>query len=402
MANKESVSTFININGSLDQRIQGSTSCRNANELSRKMDTKPTKQNIDILVPNICNQKCNHCFFVEQGKQDLRIDTESFQEIRTLLDYFKARDDRINLWLYPKEITTALQLLPFYHELDMDKILTNASYITESTPQILKANGIRRAAVSIHGSIEHHLELTGISEEAYSKTIKGIQILQESGIPVSTFTTVYGDNVHDIPDLIDEAYNLGVRDMKFVRYTPDGRAKQLPSDKLLSIEHVIEFLVYINKSRIKHPNMNLRLFGLSFGPNFYSNKYFKYLSGESGMRPNTKYFCPWIDQQYLGISLGTHDIYPCFLAMSFPQLKSGHVDISLGNVDVKILTPQVTEQNLTTNLQGQCSRDNCEYQSLCMGGCRNAAFSISESKGETNPLFAGQEICLTRIIDQLA
>jgi radical SAM protein with 4Fe4S-binding SPASM domain len=74
--------------------------------------------------------------------------------------------------------------------------------------------------------------------------------------------------------------------------------------------------------------------------------------------------------------------------------------MALGFSELTGRIPAITDEQLKTNLRGQCAADNCEYQPLCMGGCRMTAFSVARRKGESEPLYAGQDICMTKLLTE--
>jgi len=118
---------------------------------------------------------------------------------------------------------------------------------------------------------------------------------------------------------------------------------------------------------------------------------------------NSKYLCPWIGQQYFGVSLGNHDVYPCFRLLSFPEMRIGKVNIDArGQVKLDINKPDLMEKELSQRLRGECSESDCQYHRLCLGGCRSMAYVLAKRQGDNNPLYAGQDICLTRILDELS
>lgn len=396
----EDLTTFYQLKGTLDERVKAATGLKSVKELEAGMASKKVRMNIDLLVPNPCNHTCNHCFYIEPGEKPFISPSPKLnEELEALIQHFEKDKKNTNIVFYPREITTATQLLPVYKRLDIDRVLTTASLVTPTVVSKFKETGIKRVSVSLHGNESQHKSLTGISSTEYEKTINGINLLITSGLAVSLFTTVFSENFKHISEFINYVDKIGVNDVKFTRLTSQGRGKKLDENKYLNRGNVLEFLTTLNETRLKFPDIKMDLFGMNFGPNFYSKSYFQYLAGQSGTWPNTKYLCPWIDQQYFGISLRSHDIYPCYHLLSFPELKIGKVEIEGKRVSLNIDEPSLTALNLRKNLRGICSSD-CQYQEFCLGGCRGRAFSDAVRKSEGNPLYAGQDVCVTQILDE--
>jgi len=394
--NKEIPSTFIKLNGTTDEMIEKSTGLKGGiPELLQTMRTKSKKKIVDLLLPTPCNQDCNHCFFKEEGGPAfIRTTPELIAEVRTLIDVLRL--DQTNLTIYPREITCATDLLPVYAERGVDRALTNIVLLNNSgVIEQLKKFGIKNLAVSLHGNQESHTTLTGVSAGDYQKTIEGIKKTIDSDFEISIFTTVYRGNVADLKEFFSLLARLGLKEVKLIRLIPAGSAKKLNDAAFLQEEDVRSMLWQIDSARKQFPDLRIALLGASFGPNFYSPATYRYLAGQSNTWPNSTYICPWTDQDYIGISLGTKNIYPCFEALSFPETRIG----SIVNGQIEITKSDITTETLTKNLRGDCS-DSCQFQPLCLGGCRVAAFSFAKRRNEQDPLFAGQDVCLTKILSQ--
>lgn len=412
MPKAEALSTFYRVTGSLDQRIQASTGLQSEQALLGKINSKPTRDMVDLLMQTACNQECDHCHFVEEGYGVLKVDSILMDDAQTIINFFHPPEgDGPQIITYPRELSVVLPLLPLRQQLGQDAIYTNASRITPGTINALIAHGVKNAFVSLHGDKEHHMALTGVSSSEYERTLNGIELLNESGMTVTVITTMHKDNLDVIPAVVKYLEEKGLNQLKLIRYFPAGRGKDLPVDKILSPDDVLKLLYTVDGLRKQHPDINISLYGMSFGPNFYSPNYFRYLAGQKealsgegnvfgNVAPEPRYVCTLIGRQYLGISLGTHNVYPCFEALSFPELNMGKLAINHGEVDLQLDESNFTAEKLSENLRGQCSKENCPYQSLCLGGCRMHAYAIARQRGEPEPSYAGQDVCVTRILDE--
>lgn len=228
-------------------------------------------------MPNICNQKCSHCYFTEgEGSRFVQVTPTLLSEVETLIDYFHLNTpQRGDSRLYPREITTAMDLLPFYEEMGVDRVLTNAALINAKTVSEFKAHGIKSATVSLHGDQKQHMALTGGTAADYERTLSGIMALKAAGIDISIFTTVHHGNWQAVPALVQFLSKANIIDIKFLRFVPEGNSKGNSDENLLTKEDVINFLYLIEETRMKYPGLRISLFGLTFGPNFYSPSFFK-------------------------------------------------------------------------------------------------------------------------------
>lgn len=379
--------TFIRVKGSLNERVRQSTGLTDTNALLSAIKTKPKRKSVDFLIPSYCNQNCTHCFFQEVGGPAfIQTNSQLVDELKKQVTMFD--NDNTMLTIYPREITQAMNLLPVFAEKEMDRVLTNGlTLANKKVTDKLKKYGVKKLAVSLHGLQEMQNQLTGGTVNDYQQIIKGIKNAVSTGFDVSLFTTVFRGNVDSLTDFFGYINTLGINEVKLIRLIPTGNAKNLPDDYFLGENDVENMLYTVDNARIKFPDLRIALLGTSFGPNFYSSNTFKYLEGKKDTWPNSTYLCPWVEQEFVGISLGTGKQYPCFEALSFPETLIGVAQPLSANI-------------LQENLRDNCASNNCQYQKLCLGSCRITAFSFAKRENEQNPLFAGQKICLTKILDK--
>jgi radical SAM protein with 4Fe4S-binding SPASM domain len=390
------LSTFVSVTGTIDEQVQKATSLPRLSDLVEKMNERSSVVRVDLLVPNKCNQDCAACFYKpECGNQTMIINEGVTCDIKKMLEVLKTIDK--SPYFYPREPTTpsALRLLSEYKQVGMDSILTNGKTLTQPIViETLKRAGIKSLTVTVPGEAKSYAMYTKEPIEQYEKILEGISVARQNGFDVSTFTPVFEQNIDDIIPMVNRLVNLGVSTIKFIRVLPVGNAKNMPNDFFLKPESTIRFLKKVNQARLLYPSIKLTLFGQSFGPNFYSRGIWRALA-EPTEWPGTKFACSAVNRRYLGVVLGSNEIVSCFEGMSLENQKIGFVrDGKL------ILDPNVSrsEEVLRNNLRGICAKDKCEYQSLCMGGCRTAAMSEAIRRKEPETEFAGQTICITQIL----
>ncbi len=395
--NKE-LDTFYSNTGTLDVRIQQTTGLNGKSELLKTMQGRGQNRATDLLLESPCNERCVACFFQEAGGPgSIRLTPEVVNDIRTTAGILGA-PDKTMFTLYPKEITTAMPLLPVFSERSVTRTLTNGKRLGEpGVLETLKNAGIRDLMVTVPGNASSYALYTQEKEQTYDRLLNTIGSAIRAGFTVGIFYPVFRPNIDDVLETTLRLQELGVREIKFIRVIPVGAARNLSDDMFTDKDSTLQFLCNVNKARKQAGNtMELTLFGGSFGPNFFAKSIYRYLSGASDRWPGSQYYCPMVNGQFIGIAFGTGKGYPCFKALAFPELISG--EYKNGKLVQK--PPLVTKENLEKNLCGQCSEQQCTYQSLCMGGCRITAFAFAKRRGEADPLYAEQDVCVTKILEE--
>jgi MoaA/NifB/PqqE/SkfB family radical SAM enzyme len=106
------------------------------------------------------------------------------------------------------------------------------------TPEIadkLRASGVMAVSVSLDAATaEAHDAFRGIPG-AYEKTLAGINLLKNAGIPFQINTTVSKLNVDELPQLLEKAVKLGAATVDFFFLVPTGRGSEI-ADLALSPE----------------------------------------------------------------------------------------------------------------------------------------------------------------------
>jgi radical SAM protein with 4Fe4S-binding SPASM domain len=391
------LSTFVSVTGSIDEQIQKATGLSGLSCLVEQMEKRSSIVRTDLLVPNKCNQNCAACFYKRECMPDINnVNEDVVRDIDTMLGILKNVDP--SPYFYPREPTSysSLPLLPKYKEVGMDSILTNAKTLTDQRVlDALKQAGIKSLTITMPGEANSYSIYTREPAEQYKLILDGISIAKREGFGVSTFMPVFEQNIYDVVPMVKRLYSLGVSTTRFIRVLPVGNAKEMPGDFFLKPESAVKFMEEVNRARLLYPDVKLSFFGQSFGPNFFSPGIWRALAGQTNDWPGTKFACPAINSRYLGIVLGSNEIVSCFEGMSLDNQRIGTVRDGKLIVDPN---PSRSESTLRDNLRGLCSKDSCEYQPMCMGGCRTAAMSEAIQRGEPNPEFAGQTICLTQIL----
>jgi len=400
--NKElsSYATFISNLGKPVEQLQRATGINTMENLQEIMRTRSSTVNADVLLPTVCNQSCPSCFYDLPKSLDLpNIDNESWTDLKETLQLLRSVDPSPTY--YPREPTTSLRILDGYKEASETRALTNGKLLYKpETITAFKNSGINDLMVTVPGMKESYATYTGEEASTYDKLLTGICNATQEGINISVFTPIFEKNINDIEEMTERLFESGVSNIQFIRVIPVGKARYLPNNFFLTRDGMMQFMKNVNTTRQKWGDkMNLSLFGLSFGPNFFGMNVWKSLAGLRSGWPKSEYLCPTINRQYMGVVLGSKDIVTCFQAMSFPDQRIGYIEN--GKIIYSPEKSTRTPENLMKNLRGICATDNCEYQPICLGGCRTAAISEAMRNNEPNPEDAGQTICLTNTLKEV-
>lgn len=396
----QSFSTFLTNTGSPEEQLRRATDVSTMDSLTRLMEARSGSMNADLLVPTACNQSCPGCFYdLPETLNIPDLDDDSVKDLRQTIDLLRTKDN--NPTFYPREPSVSRRILDVYKELSVTRAITNGKLLYKPEKiAAFKASGITDIVVTVPGLQSSYGIYTGEDPATYDRLMTGISKAVQEGLNVSVFTPVFEKNINDIEEMTDRLTSIGIKDIKFIRVIPTGRARFLPDDFFLTKDGMMQFMTNVDKTRKKWgEKMSLSLFGLTFGPNFFGMNVWQKLAGGRPGWPESSYLCPTINRQYLGVVLGSKDVFTCFQAMSFPDQRLGYIEN--GTIVFSPEKPARTPNKLIQNLRGNCAADACEYQPICLGACRTAALSEATRRNEPDPEYAGQTICVTNILKEL-
>lgn len=347
--------------------------------------------NIDFLnLGRECNQNCRQCYAVEQGPFVKRTSQEQIK----LVEKIMGGNPESKFFVYPKETTNNPEFIELISRANQKYIISNGQVIS-SRPEFLDqliANNINQLKITLFADQAEQSFWNGNNEEQYENIKKALQIASQRGMKTEIFNIVTPQNLERVPQLFELSRSLGVSKINFIRILPVGNGKNLDAKYFLT-EPAFEELVKMTESFKTRENPHFTLFPY-FGPDFYSQSVWKFLEqGNSGSWVKGKTICPTINNRYAGLSLKTDNIYWCFLLMSDLQAKIGELQEDKLVINSQ---PDFSRPTLREKLRGLCSKDNCEYQELCLGGCRSYAYVFAKLRGEAEPEYAGMDLCRTQ------
>jgi heme b synthase len=325
-----------------------------------------------------CNLKCVHCRACPAENRPL----EELQtsEVKNLLDQISSfskpiliisggepliRDDIFEIALYGR--TKGLQVA----------LATNGTLLTLDTTRQIKETGIQRVSISIDGSTaESHDAFRGIPG-AFGAAINGIENIKSIGIPFQINTTVTKHNLHEIPNILRLAIQLGACALHLFLLVPTGCGKEIADNEMIDpweYENVLHWLY----DRSKEAPIELKA---TCAPHYFrvmlqraKAEGAKPTLTAARLRANTKGCLAGSAVCFISHK---GDVYPC-----------GYLPISAGNIREKpfqtIWESASIFQALRNedNLHGKCGR--CEFRRVCMG-CRARAYACTGDYLDAEP-----------------
>lgn len=401
---------------------------------------------VDLLnIGRACNQDCRQCFAVEPirdisslsaldisacvnsncviSKENVSEDNESEfrKELSVAENIIKLNWSReTSFFLYPKEITTSPEMVDLMALTGQKYVLTNGAsrrdiqvILDKIKKKGIRKEGITRLKFTLFSDSEEQSFWTNASPNAYLDLLNTICFCKNSGFDVQIYTIITPQNIAKLPLLYSTAYSCGASVINLLRLMPVGNAINIDYKFLMKEDDLKELMIQVNVIKLQRKGEKPYIsYGMSFGPDFYGNAVWDYLKKGSneqlsrqlpeqdaiqGLQPlfSSGTLCPVIDNKYIGISMKTGNLYWCYMLMSMPNTKVGKL---VGDSRLEIDDqPEFSRETLREKLRGKCSKGECEFQNLCLGGCRSRAYVSAVIRGEPEPEYAGMDLCRTSL-----
>lgn len=194
-----------------------------------------------------CNLRCLHCVNSAGGKSGGELTTG---ECKMLLDDLSAfgvrgvifsggepllRDDFFELVRHARENGFSPSLA------------TNGTLIDRDTARRLKHYDLN-LLVSLDGSTPGINDRFRGRRGSYEKTVRGVKLLLEAGVPVLIESAVTRLNIDDIPRILDLAIALGVNSYRILPFVPGGRGRDY-HDLEVAPDEMRQITAYLMKRR---------------------------------------------------------------------------------------------------------------------------------------------------------
>lgn len=344
---------------------------------------------VNWAITQRCNLNCRHCF----SAMDEQPSAQEFTlcQCRDLLQQLEA----CGVWRV--SLTGGEPLLHPQFELLLEEIArgpfclfeiaTNGLLITPALLEKMQALSMRPLMKISFDGVGHHDYLRGRAG-VEGPTLEAIRLCVEKGFPVRAQVNIHRENAASIPETLERLDAMNVAQIRVIRTSESPRVARLKRDFCLSPDEYYEAMYrllaqYLQKPR--HAQLTTWQFvetdPIRRAYHLRPVKYCRPLSDADGALPACM-TC----RQMISIS-GDGEALPC---NQMEGLFKYH-GISLGNLHTQKLhqllqsgpyrsISAMSIESVRSNPQNPCGQ--CDWFSLCAGGCRTLALAcIGDVKG---------------------
>ncbi|MGF1703680.1 anaerobic sulfatase maturase [Photobacterium makurazakiensis] len=353
-----------------------------------------------------CNIDCTYCFYLEKEKlypdrsKDWMMDGETLEQY--VQQHIQAQRDKEVVFAWQGGEPTLRGLAFFKHAVELQarfkgdkKIIntfqTNGLLLNDEWCSFFKKHQFL-IGVSIDGPALLHdtYRVTRSGKPTHSKVIAAITLLKQYKIEFNTLTVVSQANVNAAIEVYQYLKSLGSQHMQFI-----------PLVERRAVEDTQDGLTLLNPERKDVANLCEWSVGSKAFGDFLATIFHEWVRNDIGqvwvqMFENTFaltcdqpaqicVFAPTCGSAFALEANG--DIYSCDHYV-YPEYKLGNIhQTSLKAMNMSVENAQFGQAKMTS-LSNDCQQ--CEYKSLCNGGCPKHRFSLSSAgKPEQNYLCQG-------------
>ncbi len=245
---------------------------------------------------------------------------------------------------------------------------TNGTLLTrELVEKMLDAN-IQRVSISIDGATAESHDAFRKVEGSFEKSLRGIRMLKEAGLPFQINTTITKVNLNELPAVQKLAESLGAVAHHIFLIVPTGRGRDL-KDQEIAAEEYEKALHWFYDQR-KNTKLQLKA---TCAPHYY--RILRQRAREEGEK--VTYKSHGLDAVTRGCLGG---IGFCFISHVGDVQPCGYLEVNCGNIR-ETPFPQIWEKSDVfvalrdfSRYEGKCGE--CEYVKVC-GGCRARAYEFT-------------------------
>lgn len=363
-----------------------------------QVTTHPAK-NIDVMSYRPCDQECRQCSYIESETDNghPRGSVAEVDFIRLLRTNYTAS----TFFLYPRDIVTAKPLLPVMKEIGQPETLTNGKHLDVALVDSMLASGLQQVQITLFGTVDEQQLYNRNTPEEYERIKANIRLCVDRGLRVQVNNVLSRETMGSMELLVDDGVRLGVNRIRFIRLQPIGSAvKEFPPDAYLTQTDLEEVVIpTFERLKVKHGSRIYLCFAVNFGPNFHGKpveEAREKIRKRSPANAPSDVLCPAIDGQYWNISTQSGNVHWCFHNIPEPEMRIGKVNWETGRVTID-RPVDMSRETLRKKLRGICAAEACQYQEVCLGGCRSAAISFASAPDGTpeDRFYAGMDMCLT-------
>ncbi len=199
----------------------------------------------EIAVTYRCNLRCNFCYVGDRHYGEL-----STSDVKKVLHKI-AHEAQVPSVSFtggePLLRTDIGELIAYAAGIGMwTNLITNGVLLTSQNVRQLKDAGLSSAQVSIEGpNCDVHDQITGVTG-SFDKTLNGISLLKDAGIPVHTNTTISQDNCAHLEGIVSLIGTLGLKRLSMNQLIPCGTA-QNRRDLWVSYSEIGKHIIRLKK-----------------------------------------------------------------------------------------------------------------------------------------------------------
>ncbi|KIL41698.1 Fe-S oxidoreductase [Gordoniibacillus kamchatkensis] len=335
-------------------------------------------------VTRACALKCLHCRAEAQYTPDPR--QLSFEEGKNLIDDVARMDRPLFVFtggdpLMRSDLFRLAEYAIKEKGLPVSMTPSATPKVTRDAVRQAKEAGLSRWAFSLDGSCaEIHDHFRG-TKGSYELTMRGIEYLQEMGIPIQVNSTVSRYNVHDLAVIAGKVKEMGAVLWSVFFLVPTGRGMQ--KDMISAEEHeaVMKWLCRLGSE-------------MPYGIKATEAPHYRRVLMQEGGRAGEGEQAAALKRADLlgrapkGVGDGDGFVFISHIGDVYP---SGFLPVPCGNVreqslvDIYRDSPVMQELRDKSRLKGKCGV--CEFKELC-GGSRARAYAVTGDYLESDPYCA--------------
>lgn len=323
--------------------------------LEMNLHMGPTR--VELELTELCNLRCTFCY----NSQKPIVSDKVIQIIEKLVD-----ENVMEIILTGGEPMTHPK---FYDILDkccenFSKVMiqTNGTYIDQKAADVLAKHDLFGVNISLHGDKTKHEKLTLI-DGSYEKAFDAIKLLIERKIHLASNFVITKENIDSLEETIEYLYGVGLRELTLTRFTPTG----IGADNVyLAIDkNELVAALYIAKEKMEK----------------YSD--FKIILANSipacALPEELEFFS---DHCHFGISRFYIDVNGNVMMCGMSRIKIGNM-LEESFYDIKSKSKIYCDHVCGEDVPLDCKE--CNQFKTCRGGCRAAAYAVSNKVDGADP-----------------
>lgn len=320
-----------------------------------------------------CNLRCKHCFFYNQPQKYCPDKDLTYEQIHKILKYFIEEANIVNCILTGGEIFTLPHLKEIIKYIKSSNVilelLTNGTLINKDYTQFL-CDTLNKKTDHIQISLDGTEEINDLirGKGNFQKTINNIRDLTDKGIKVCVALTLNSSNINNLEQIYELCCSIGVYQLNLGKVIICNPEQEYLRVKTRDIITNISKILRINEKY----NMRIKIRALKIFDFIEFKKgqelLDKILKNNQSNNLDKNYHCKVNDEQVTIFANG--DVSLCYDCdqeeMYIGNLKDQTFDEIWSGKDDKLMFQY-------RSLDKNCK--NCDYISLCNGGCPYAAYN---------------------------